>query len=580
MVVSSSGWRGVFGPDEDSLSEEVSQEKREVAAAAAYAVGSVLMERGGDGAIIVATDSRPTGPLLAKVVLELLRGMGLPVRFIGVSPTPEVLAYTAATSGSSGFVILTASHNPPGHNGIKFGFRDGRVAGGAAASEAALLFGECLREEERFSTVAEAWSRGNRLGLEEVYAALGRYKAEAEEAYRDKVVETMLRSPIEGGGGALLSRLQEGLQREPIGILIDFNGSARANSIDQELLTRLGARVETIHDTPGEIAHTIVPEGPGLAECKEALAEAYRRDPAFRLGYVADNDGDRGNLVFINSRTGEAEELHAQEVFALAMAAELAWNELNSPTEAPPAVVVNGPTSLRVDAIARLWGAKVFRAEVGEANVIDRAAELEGYHVVIMGEGSNGGNITPPSLVRDPLSTVGAMIKLARSNAFEAVYNRLGVAPPAERDLLALVRALPSFRTTGAYEDRAILKISSKDHGKLKSAYESLFPDAFEERRRWLEERWGVTAYRIVNYEGTRSTEGPGKRSGNERGGFKVELLDDKGEPRGFAWMRGSKTEPAFRVMADLQTSRDEDERELLKWHLGIVREADRLASR
>lgn len=580
MVVSSSGWRGVFGADQESLSGEVAREKQEVAAAAAYAVGTVLLQGDADGAVIVATDSRPTGPLLARVAMEVLRGMELPVRFLGVSPTPEVLAYTAASRGVRGFLILTASHNPAGHNGVKFGFGDGRVAGGAAAAEAAVLFRECVEDVDRFRTVSEAWSRGHAGGLGEVYAALGQQKREAEEAYRGKVVETMLRAPLEGEGASLLTALEEGLRKDPLGIVIDFNGSARANSIDIQLLESLGVKVEAIHDSPGEIAHTIVPEGPGLAECKEALRKAYRRDSAYRLGYVADNDGDRGNLVFINSRTGEAEELHAQEVFVLAMAAELAWNDLAGENGKPPAVVVNGPTSLRVEAVARLWGARVFRAEVGEANVIDRAEELEEYEVIILGEGSNGGNITPPSRVRDPLSTVGAMIKLARTDAYKRVYEKLGKLPPVDRDLLSLVRDLPQYRTTGAYEKRAILKIDSRDHGSLKAAYEALLPEAFEQRRSWLTANWGITSYRIVNYEGTRSLPGPGNRSGDQRGGFKVELLTAQEEVKGFLWMRGSKTEPAFRIMADLETDRDQDEKEVLDWHTELVRKADRQTQR
>lgn len=575
MVVSSSGWRGLFAESETSFDSEVSSEKQEVVAAAAYAVATLFLEAGGEGGIVVATDSRPTGPLLAKVVMEVLRGMEIPVRFLGVSPTPEVLAYTGAAQNLRGFIILTASHNPPGHNGVKFGTQEGRVAGGATAAAAAELFRECVRDEDRFAAARSAWERGRRRGLEEVYASLGTYKAEAEEAYRGKVLQTMIRVPLEQQGAAQLQKLEEELAQNPLGVVIDFNGSARANSIDTQFLRDLGIRVEAIHDSPGDIAHTIVPEGPGLQECKALLEEAYRRDSAFCLGYVADNDGDRGNLVFINTRTGEAEELHAQEVFALAMVAELAWNSLASDDPAPLAVVVNGPTSLRVDALARLWGAEVERAEVGEANVIDRAAELTDRRVIIMGEGSNGGNITPPSQVRDPLSTVGAMIKLARTEAFHSVIEKLGETPPGERDLLTLVRALPAYRTTGAYEDRAILKIASEDHGRLKSAYEQLFPEAFEERREWLSEKWGIEAYRIANYEGTREFPGPGNRTGDERGGFKIELLDGAGKPIGFLWMRGSKTEPAFRIMADLATSSREDEAALLDWQSALVRQAD-----
>ncbi len=575
MVVSSSGWRGVFADRDDSFATEVSREKQEVIAAAAYSIATVLLDSGGEGGVVVATDSRPTGALLAKVVLEVLQGMDLPARFLGVSPTPEVLAYTGAARRVRGFIILTASHNPVGHNGIKFGMADGRVAGAGTAGAAAKLFSDCIREKERFSAAAAAWRRGRQRGLAEVYAAVGQYKAEAEEAYRGKVLETFLRAPLEQQGATFLAKLEEELMENPLGIVIDFNGSARAASIDRDLLRSLGVRVEAIHDAPGQIAHAIVPEGPGLAECKEALREAHRKDNAFRLGYVADNDGDRGNLVFIDSRTGEAEELHAQEVFALAMVAELAWNEVVSERSAPLAVVVNGPTSLRIDALARLWDAEVYRAEVGEANVIDRAAELADRLVVIMGEGSNGGNITPPSQVRDPLSTVGAMIKLARTDAFERVLEKLGITPDGDRDLLSLVRSLPPYRTTGAYEERAILEISTQDHGRLKAAYEDLFPGAFEERSRWLSEKWGIEKYRFVNYEGTRAFPGPRNRAGEERGGFKVELLTGAGEPKGFLWMRGSKTEPAFRIMADLATVRREDEEALLEWHASLVRRAD-----
>ncbi|MFW6338323.1 MAG: hypothetical protein ACOC25_05300, partial [Alkalispirochaetaceae bacterium] len=140
MVVSSSGWRGVFADRDDSFATEVSREKQEVIAAAAYSIATVLLDSGGEGGVVVATDSRPTGALLAKVVLEVLQGMDLPARFLGVSPTPEVLAYTGAARQVRGFIILTASHNPVGHNGIKFGMADGRVAGAGTAGAAAKLF--------------------------------------------------------------------------------------------------------------------------------------------------------------------------------------------------------------------------------------------------------------------------------------------------------------------------------------------------------------------------------------------------------------------------------------------------------
>ena len=51
---------------------------------------------------------------------------------------------------------------------------------------------------------------------------------------------------------------------------------------------------------------------------------------------------------------------------------------------------------------------------MGEANVVNLARNLreQGYQVRILGEGSNGGTITNPAAVRDPLNTIFALLKL------------------------------------------------------------------------------------------------------------------------------------------------------------------------
>ena len=69
---------------------------------------------------------------------------------------------------------------------------------------------------------------------------------------------------------------------------------------------------------------------------------------------------------------------------------------------------------MRVERIAARFGVDVHRAEVGEANVVARARELrrDGYLVRFLGEGSNGGNITHPAAVRDPIQTILAVLKL------------------------------------------------------------------------------------------------------------------------------------------------------------------------
>ena len=129
---------------------------------------------------------------------------------------------------------------------------------------------------------------------------------------------------------------------------------------------------------------------------------------------MPDCDGDRGNIVYWDEKQKKAVILKAQEVFSLSVLAELTYSiwQHGEEKDFKPAVVVNCPTSMRINEIASALGAEVFRAEVGEANVVNLAREIrsQGYTVRILGEGSNGGTITYPAAVRDPLNTIFALL--------------------------------------------------------------------------------------------------------------------------------------------------------------------------
>ncbi|MCE5272780.1 phosphatidylglycerol lysyltransferase, partial [bacterium] len=312
-------------------------------------------------------------------------------------------------------------------------------------------------------------------------------------------------------------------------------------------------------------------------------------DHAFELGYVPDCDGDRGNVVVLDPQ-GVARPLEAQEVFALAVTAELSFlaasDVVSYDSSGTPsrrlAVVVNCCTSSRIELIAQRFGAQVFRSEVGEANVVGLAEHLRhaGWLVRILGEGSNGGNITHPSRVRDPLSTVLALVKLLRlEGVLEQWALRSGGALTAGcRSLDCILESLPRRFSTGQYESRAVLPIASRDHDRLKTVYERLFSERWDSFRRGLGQSLGAAGYGFVNYEGQRAFSGPGGRSAGGRGGFKVLLTDREGRDTAWIWMRGSRTEPVFRVMADVAASRRQ-ENELLDYHRALLVEADRIAA-
>ncbi|MCK4543838.1 MAG: hypothetical protein KAU17_16520, partial [Spirochaetales bacterium] len=88
---------------------------------------------------------------------------------------------------------------------------------------------------------------------------------------------------------------------------------------------------------------------------------------------------------------------------------------------------------------------------------------------------------------------------------------------------------------------------------------------------------FGITGWKEMNYEGTRAKEGVGSqfRSGEERGGLKILFHDSQGRDCAYIWMRGSGTEPVFRILADVKGDYPEKEEWLLSWHRKIIEEAD-----
>ena len=87
--------------------------------------GHVLRDRArSGGTIIIGQDSRNSSDMLAMSLSAGLTAAGLEVWNLGLCPTPGV-AYLTATTGALSGVMISASHNPPEDNGIKFFGADG-----------------------------------------------------------------------------------------------------------------------------------------------------------------------------------------------------------------------------------------------------------------------------------------------------------------------------------------------------------------------------------------------------------------------------------------------------------------------
>ncbi len=84
------------------------------------AAGKVLRDyHSTSGVVIIGQDSRNSSDMLSMAIASGLTSMGLEVWNVGLCPTPCV-AYLAKTTEAIGGVMISASHNPPQDNGIKF----------------------------------------------------------------------------------------------------------------------------------------------------------------------------------------------------------------------------------------------------------------------------------------------------------------------------------------------------------------------------------------------------------------------------------------------------------------------------
>lgn len=348
-MVGVSGVRGVVGKD---LTPEVVRRY-----AAAF---GALVRDGGGRAVVLARDSRQSGPMFAGVVDAALRAAGCRVIDCGMVPTPTTqLAVEHHHAG--GGIIVTASHNPVEWNALKFVGPDGVFLDKVAWSRLEGLMAAPPATPGGGDTVADPDAVSRHLGLLEALPL-----ADAKTIRRRKFRVAL--DCVRGAGGPIMT----------------------------QLLDRLGCEVRAINlETDGMFPRAPEPVPANLG----ALASLVKQAGA-DVGLAVDPDVDRLALV-------DQSGVPIGEDYTLSFAVQAVLSRTPGP------VVVNLSTSLVVDDVAREFGVTVDRAPVGEANV---ARAMRQRNAVIGGEG-NGGVILPAlHLGRDaPLAALLVLQLLARS---------------------------------------------------------------------------------------------------------------------------------------------------------------------
>ncbi len=594
MILSASGWRKVFAlsGDEEDTTTEIGAANGVLSALIAQVFADYIIQRCGPGCkIALGLDARPTGTQIGDIIARVLAGRGIQVEYLFITAAPEIMAYSRQLDG---FVYVSASHNPVGHNGIKFGLNDGGVLPGEETAKLTAAFTQLCSKSESIQLAAQLVAACSEDAIQKIFADSASCKARAVASYRDFTRLVVSGTEDQQQQKAFFDLIAQTTKNKPLSVSCDMNGSARSLSIDKDFLPECGIGFDAINNKPREIVHAIIPEPENLVHCAHFMEEQKPTNPAVTLGYMPDCDGDRGNIVYWNDASGKSQVLKAQEVFALSVLAELAYLDYRNESTKEPikaGVSVNDPTSMRIEEIAETFGATVFRAEVGEANVVNlaREARQNGYTVPILGEGSNGGNITHPAAVRDPINTIFALVKLlaiqdtttedgtVKQGLFHRWCCKSGqeAAYKADFTLADVIATLPVYTTTGVSENRALLKIKTTDHGELKARFQKEFEASWLERKDELAQNYGIASYEAICNNGTKETRNLSDYSLSGKGGLKILFKDAKGKGAAFIWMRGSGTEPVFRILCDVRGSNKQMEEALLAWETELLEKAD-----
>ena len=105
------GWRGIIADDFTYANVRVA-----AGAIAHYVLAQEDPTRG----VCIGWDTRFASQAFARVVAEVLAGVGIPVALAkGITPTPA-LSYAVRGRKAAGGVMITSSHNPAQWNGVKY----------------------------------------------------------------------------------------------------------------------------------------------------------------------------------------------------------------------------------------------------------------------------------------------------------------------------------------------------------------------------------------------------------------------------------------------------------------------------
>jgi phosphomannomutase len=343
-IASISGLRGVVG---DGIDPVVAAEF-----AAAYASECEA------GPIVVGHDGRVSARVFMAAVEAAVTATGHDVLLAGPTATPTI-GLLVRDHKAAGGIQISASHNPPTYNGLKFFQQAGMVL---SQPQGTALLDRWQRRDFR-------WASWDSLGR-------ARPLDDPDQTHLERVLAIVDAAAI---------------RRRGFKVVLDACHGA-GGRLGAAMLRALECQTVVLGGQPdGRYDH--LPE-PTEANLKEFAAVV----PAVgaSVGFAQDPDADRLAIV---DETGR----YIGEELTLALAASRRLQDAKGP------VVLNLSTSRVTEELARRSGCPVLRTPVGEINVVER---MVAENALLGGEG-NGGVIDPRvGYVRDSFVAMAMVLDL------------------------------------------------------------------------------------------------------------------------------------------------------------------------
>ena len=280
---------------------------------------------------IIGKDTRRSGDMLESALSAGLNSAGIDVKTGGVIPTPAVALLVKEMNADLG-VVISASHNAPPDNGIKFFFNDGYKL----SSEQEDRLEKKILSEQPITVRATGEKIGRTTPL-----------VSSIETYVSKITELFIKEtsdkPLSG-----------------MRITLDAaNGASYETS--QRILESLGADL---------VCHFNAPDGDNInLECgcthPEILSSITKEDQSF-IGISHDGDADRILMCDEN-----ADPIDGDELMAIIGCHMLTRNELSANT-----VVGTKMSNYGLDECIKNHKGTLVRSEIGDRNVMEKMRSI------------------------------------------------------------------------------------------------------------------------------------------------------------------------------------------------------------